>query len=70
MEVNMPARKKAQATPDRTQELIRDLIIVQLGLAGVGQREIRAIVGGDANRISRIVKNLKTPSQKASTLPR
>ncbi len=54
------ARSKTKANPaDRTSTLIRDLIIVQLGLAGVGQREIREIVGGDMNRITRVVKLLR-----------
>lgn len=41
------------------EDLIRDLMIIQLGLAGVGQREIRTIVGVDANRVASIVKHFK-----------
>jgi hypothetical protein len=32
---------------------------VQLGLAGVGQLQIREIVGVDIHRVSRIVKHFK-----------
>jgi len=40
----------------RTVELLRKLLIVQLGLAGVGQIQIRTIVGGSMNDINAIVK--------------
>jgi hypothetical protein len=43
----------------RTVELLRALTIVQLGLAGVGQAQIRKIVGGSMNDINRIVKLLR-----------
>jgi hypothetical protein len=42
-----------------TEELLQDLLIVQLSLAGVGQAEIRQIVGVDMHRVNRIAKLLK-----------
>jgi len=42
-----------------TEELLRDLLIVQLGLAGLTQLQIREIVGVDIHRVNRIVKHLK-----------
>lgn len=42
---------------DRVSELLKDLLITELGRAGVPQPEIRKIVGCDMNRVSRIVKN-------------
>jgi hypothetical protein len=42
----------------RVVELLRTLTIVQLGLAGVGQAQIRKIVGGSMNDINAIVKLL------------
>lgn len=39
-------------------ELLRKLIIVQLGLAGVPQRHIRRIVGGGIGEINAIAKLL------------
>jgi hypothetical protein len=44
----------------RTVELLRTLTIVQLGLAGVGQAQIRKIVGGSMNDINAIVKLLRS----------
>ncbi len=42
---------------DRVAELLKDLLISELGRAGVPQPEIRKIVGRDMNRVSRIVKH-------------
>jgi hypothetical protein len=53
----MPIRQ--QKDIDSTAELIRDLMIVQLGLASVPQAAIRKIVGVSINRVNRIVKLLK-----------
>ena len=44
---------------ERMVELLRTLIIVELGLAGVGQAQIRKIVGGSMNDINGIVKLLR-----------
>jgi len=48
-------QKKEQTTDD----LLRDLLIVQLGLAGLAQHQIREIVGVDIHRVNRIVKHFK-----------
>jgi len=42
-----------------TDDLLRDLMIIQLGLAGVGQKEIQQIVGVGIHRVNGIVKKLK-----------
>lgn len=42
-----------------TEDLLRDLLIVQLGLAGLTQHQIREIVGVDIHRVNRIVKHLR-----------
>ena len=39
--------------------LIQDQTIVQLGLAGIPQRQIREIMGVDITRVNKIVKHLK-----------
>ncbi len=44
---------------DQTADLLKDLLITELGKAGVPQLEIRKIVGGDIHRVNRIVKYLK-----------
>jgi hypothetical protein len=43
----------------RTEELLQDLVIVQLGLAGVPGHQIREIAGVSMERVTRILKALK-----------
>ena len=50
---------KKQKTEQTTDDLLRDLMIVQLGLAGLTQHQIREIVGLDIHRVNRIVKHFK-----------
>ena len=50
---------KKQKNEQTTDDLLRDLIIVQLGLAGLTQHQIREIVGVDIYRVNRIVKHFK-----------
>lgn len=52
---NTKTKKELAATDD----LLRDLLIVQLGLAGLTQHQIREIVGVDIYRVNRIVKHFK-----------
>ncbi len=58
----MPRKPKRDG--DDTTELLKDILIVQLGMAGVRQQDIRAIVGCDINRVSRIVRHLKTKAAR------
>lgn len=51
----------AQDKAGSVEDLLRDMMIVQLFLAGIGQREIREIAGVDMRRVSRIGKLLKKP---------
>ena len=46
-------------TGDLTNELLRDLLISQLGIVGIPQLTIREIVGVDIYHVSRIVKHFK-----------
>jgi hypothetical protein len=55
----MPPSKRAS-----TEELLQDLMIVQLGLAGIPQQQIREIVGVDMNRVNRIVRHLSKKSKQ------
>jgi hypothetical protein len=50
-----------KGTVDNSQiaDLLRDLLITSLGVAGVKQTEIRKILGCDMNRVSRIVKHIE-----------
>jgi hypothetical protein len=56
--------KKAQ--PGDVAAAIRRLTIVQLGLAGVGQTQIRKIVGVSINEVNAIVKLLKKKKRGAN----
>ncbi len=51
--------KSTEDILEQTNDLLRKLLIVQLGLAGIPQAKIRTIVGVDMNQINAIVKNLK-----------
>lgn len=52
-------KRRSQKTENRTQDLLQDMLIVQLGMAGLTQHQIREIVGIDIYRVNRILKHLK-----------
>ena len=58
----MAARKTS--TNDDIVELLETQIIIELGLGGVPQRNIREIVQCDLNRVTRIVRHLKRSRTK------
>ena len=60
----MAQRQRSGGATDESVEVLKDLLIVQLGLAGVPQTQIRTIVGCGMNRVNRIVKHLRTGGQK------
>lgn len=45
---------------DDATELLRDMLIVHLGLAGVGRENIRKIAHCDNNRVAAVLRLLKT----------
>jgi len=49
---------------DETTELLRTTLIVQLALAGLPQKEIRAVAGCDINRVNKTLKPLKSILKK------
>jgi hypothetical protein len=53
-----------QRPNDEATELLRTLLIVQLGLAGVGQREMRAVAGCSIGRVNNTLKPLKLKRSK------
>jgi hypothetical protein len=54
------AKKRSEPVVEKAAvELLKDLLIVELGKASVPQLEIRKIVGCDIHRVSRIVRHLK-----------
>lgn len=50
--------KEKQKKEQTTKDILQDLLIIQLALAGLTQRQIREIVGIDMRRVTRIVKHL------------
>lgn len=58
------AKKNAETN---VNDLLRTLIVVELGLAGVPQKEIREIVGGDIVFVNQIVKRLKRRSTRSAS---
>jgi hypothetical protein len=48
----------------KVEELLQDLIIVQLALAGVPGHEIRKVAGVNMNRVTRILKVVKKGREK------
>jgi hypothetical protein len=57
------AKKKQNSSIVTTEELLQDILIAQLGLAGLTQHQIREIVGVDIYRVNRIVKHFKKLSK-------
>lgn len=52
------ARTKSVEADAQIAELLRSLLIVQLGLAKVAQNDIRQIVGCSMARVSDVLKHL------------
>jgi len=57
------AQKKVDRL-DEMVELLRKTLIVQLGLAGVSQKDTRSILGCDMHAVSKVQRHLK--AQKRS----
>ena len=52
------ADRKASARAT-SEDILRDMLIVQLALAGLTRHQIRETVGVDMNRVTRLVKHIK-----------
>ena len=55
----MARSESGRRDTDPVVEVLKDMLITQLGLAGVPQQDIRKIVGCSINRVNSIVKYLK-----------
>jgi len=44
---------------EQAKDILRDMLIAQLAVAGLTQHQIREIVGVDIYRVNRIVKRFK-----------
>ncbi|MGB7472050.1 MAG: hypothetical protein WBW58_21955 [Candidatus Acidiferrum sp.] len=52
------AKKKVPTPEEEIVELLRNILIVQLGIAKVPQNDIRKIVGCGMNRINDVLKHI------------
>lgn len=59
----MGKSKSGQRETDAAVEVLKDILITQLGLAGMPQQRIRKIVGCSIGRVNNIVKHLKSAKQ-------
>jgi hypothetical protein len=66
----MTVIKKSQGDSGESADILRDILITQLGIAGVSQKSIRQIVGCDIYRVNRIVKHLKNVKRKEQPGPK
>ena len=62
--------RSAQKKESAVEDLLRDLMIIQLGLAGLTQHQIREIVGVDMLRVNRILKHFKKNNRKSDATER
>jgi hypothetical protein len=53
-------KKQAKAKTDPVADAVKDLLIVQLALAGVRGHSIRKVVGCGMARVTQITRHLKT----------
>ncbi len=60
----MAKKKTNRTTLDNGEELLRKLLITQLSIAGVPQREIASIVGMSLGGVNAIAKHIKLPKGK------
>jgi hypothetical protein len=49
---------KRRKNPDDVPDLLRTMLIVQLGLAGVSRQSIRVVAGCDMNRVTAVLKHV------------
>jgi hypothetical protein len=59
-----PQKRQQSSGSAGAAEVLKDILIAQLGIAGVPQQSIRRIVGCDMHRVSRIVRHLKNAKHK------
>lgn len=55
--------ERVLAALEELRKRIEDLFILQASLAGVGQREIRAMLGIDRSRVAKVAKHAKKEKQ-------
>lgn len=56
-------RNKAGARASESEVLLKNILITQLAIAGVGQREIARIVGISLGAVNPIARHVKLPKR-------
>jgi plasmid maintenance system antidote protein VapI len=56
------AEKRTQSVED----ILRDMFIAQLGVAGLTQRQIQGLVGVHITRVNRIVRHMKKLKERSN----
>lgn len=59
----MSQYERSEKSGNDVVEMLKDLMIIQLALAGIPQSAIRKIVGCSINRVNRIAKHLKSKGE-------
>jgi len=57
-------KKRTQKKEKKPEDFLRDILIVQLGLAGLTQHQIRAIAECDMKYVNNILKHFKKLRKK------
>jgi transposase-like protein len=60
----MPKRTPSSRSTPATEDTLRDMLIVQLAVAGLTRHQIRETVGVDMNRVTRVVKYIKRSAEE------
>ena len=60
----MQMKKRTQKKKNTSEDFLRDILIAQLGLAGLTQHQIREIIGCNIKYVNRILKHFKKLRQK------
>jgi hypothetical protein len=60
----MKEKKNLHGDSGEVADILKDILITQLGVAGVPQKNIRQIVGCGINRVNDIVKHIKSAQRK------
>ena len=56
-------RNRTRATVNESEVLLKKILITQLAIAGVGQREIARIVGISLGAVNPIARHVKLPKR-------
>jgi hypothetical protein len=59
MKAEAPQPEQLMSAVQELRRRVEDLFILQASIAGIGQREIRRMLGIDAGRVTKVAKHVK-----------